>query len=470
MPSLKLASGERFVSDSESELAIRGAFSRLNYIFDERYFVELNGRYDGSSKFPKADRFAFFPSASLAWRLDNEKFLTRLNDLFDILKIRASYGSLGNQNVSDYYPYVSTFSTGQVDYLIGSTPPMGTYAPGLVSASLTWETVTQRNLGLDIAVLDSKLSGSFDIFRRDTKNMLTASEPLPSVLAVSEPLSNAADLKTYGWDLQLDWKQRVREFLYGVRVTLSDYESEITRFQNPRGLFTSHYVGKKIGEIWGLTTDGMFQTDEEARAADQKNITGRQLDAGDLRFKDLDGDGKITRGEQTLDDPGDMSIIGNSTPRYSFGFKTNLSWKGWDIDLFFQGIMKRDVWLSTGYFIGHYTNEFSVAPEIAADWWTPDNPDAYFPRPRVSGAGDVTQVQTHWLQNGAYVRLKQLTLRYTVPQLISRKISMDRLSVYLAGNNLWEYTQMIKIADPEMTGAQYYPVYRSLSVGLNIDF
>ncbi len=470
MPSLKLASGEQYTSDTESELAIRGAFSRLNYIFDDRYFIELNGRYDGTSKFSKADRFAFFPSVSLAWRLDNEKFTAGLGELFDILKIRASYGNLGNQNVSDYYPYISTFTTGQVDYLFGSTLPLGTYAPGLVSASLTWETVTQSNLGLDIVVFDSKLSGSIDIFRRDTKNMLTGSEPLPSLLAVSEPLSNAADLKTYGWDIQIDWKQRVREFLYGVRVTLSDYESEITRFENPRGLFTSNYVGKKIGEIWGLTTDGMFQTDEEAQAADHKNLTARQLDAGDLRFKDLDGDGKITKGEQTLDNPGDMSIIGNSTPRYSFGLKTNLSWKGWNLDLFFQGILKRDVWLSTALFLQQYTSEWTVYPAIATDWWSEDNRDALFPRPRIGGATDVTQVQTHWLQNGAYIRLKQLTLRYTVPQLISRKISMDRLSVYLAGNNLWEYTQMIEIVDPEMTGAQYYPVYRSLSVGLNIDF
>ena len=157
-------------------------------------------------------------------------------------------------------------------------------------------------------------------------------------------------------------------------------------------------------------------------------------------------------------------------PDTVLGFKTDLSWKGWDLDLFFQGIMKRDVWLSTDYFLRHYIYEFSVAPEICTDWWTPENPDAYFPRPRVSGANDVTQVQTHWLQNGAYVRLKQLTLRYTVPQLISRKISMDRLSVYFAGNNLWEYTPMIKIADPEMDGAGYYPIYRSLSVGLNINF
>jgi TonB-linked SusC/RagA family outer membrane protein len=470
IPFMTLASGERFASDGLDEYAIRGAFTRLNYIFNDRYLIEFNGRYDGTSKFGKKDRFAFFPSVSLGWRIESERFFGTLANSVDLLKLRVSYGNLGNQNVAGYYPYVATLSSGEVNYLINGERPISIYAPGLVSPTLTWETVTQQNLGLDFAFFRNRLNGSFDIYRRDTKNMLTRSETLPAILAVNEPQSNAADMSTTGFDLTLDWKDSRKDFRYGVSVILSDYTAKITKFSNPAGIFSDYYVGKNVGEIWGLTTGGIFQTDDEALALDQSSINGRKRQAGDLWMVDIDGDGKITRGAQTLDNPGDMSIIGNNTPRYSFGFRPNFGWKGFDLDIFFQGVAKRDLWMSTLYYLTQYSNEWVGIAKVAMDHWSPENPDAFFPRPIISGASDITSVQSRFLQNAAYIRLKQLTVSYTIPSHLTQKMKIDRVKVYFSGSNLWTGTKMIEISDPELTGPSAYPLFRSLSVGANINF
>ncbi len=471
IPHMKLAYGERSVSDGASEFAIRGAFYRLSYNFDNRYLLEFNGRYDGSSKFPQKSRFAFFPSFSIGWRLDNEDIFGGLKNSFDMLKLRASYGSLGNQNVRGNYPYISTFSSGEVNYILGEEKPMTAYAPGLVSPILTWEKVTQRNIGVDIAILDNKINASFDIYRRDTKNMLTKSETLPAVLSVSEPRANAADLKTTGFDFTLEGKQRINEVSLKGTLILSDYTGEITRFSNPKGIISDYYEGQKLGEIWGLVTGGIFQTDEEAQVLDQKEISGRERRAGDLFFIDLDGDGKITRGEQTLDNHGDMKIIGNSTPRYSYGFKAGAEWKGFDLEIFLQGVGKQDKWLDVMYWLRAYIDEWKAMNNVLTDWWSPENPDAFYPRPLIEGGSDVTTPQTRWLQNSAYLRLKQLTFGYTVPVNWSRRAYIDRIRIYFSGNNLWELSNIVdNVADPEMTGARYYPIYRSFSFGANINF
>ncbi|MDD4756322.1 MAG: TonB-dependent receptor [Prolixibacteraceae bacterium] len=472
MPFLSLSYGLRYVDDSATEFAIRGAFTRFNYIYDNRYFIEFNGRYDGTSKFPKDDRFAFFPSASVGWRLENEPYLSGLQNTFDMLKLRASYGSLGNQSVPGNYPYIASFSSGQLSqHLIGNSLPMTVYAPGLVSPTLTWETVTQQNLGIDVAILQNRLSATFDIYRRDTKNMLTKSKTLPAVLAVNEPQENAADLKTTGWELSVDWRHRIRELGLGARVVLSDYTATITEFDNPKGIFSDYYVGKDIGEIWGLVTGGIFQTDEEAKALDQTRISGRERLAGDLYFEDLDGDGKITYGNSTLENPGDRKIIGNSTPRYSFGVTTDADWKGFDLKVFFQGIGKQDRWLSTGTFLNPWTSEWTTMHKVCTDWWSPENTDAFFPRPLIQGGSDVAAVQTRYLQNAAYLRLKQLTFGYTIPATLTQRFNISKIRVYFSGNNLWEINNIYKkIVDPEMTYAGAYSIYRSSSFGANISF
>jgi len=317
------------------------------------------------------------------------------------------------------------------------------------------------------------IPGPFDYYTRATKNMLTVSERLPSILGVTEPNSNAADLKTKGFDLSLGWTDKVGQVSYGASIMLSDYSAEITRFSNPSGLLSSYYVGQRLGEIWGLETGGLFQSDEEALALDQTNISGRRRIAGDLWFVDKNGDKKITRGNSTLSNPGDMRVIGNSTPRYSYGVRSNIAWKGFDLVVFFQGVAKRAVNISSrvNYLLSQYQDQWVLYPKIGVDYWTPENRDAYFPRPLFTGdRGDINATQTRFLQNGAYLRLKQLSLSYSLPQQLTRKASLKNVRVYLTGANLLTLTKMIEIIDPELDAADRYPLSKSVTIGLKADF
>jgi hypothetical protein len=319
-------------------------------------------------------------------------------------------------------------------------------------------------------VLNNRLSASFDVYRRDTRDMLTRSQTMPSVLAVTEPQANAANLRTRGFDLNIEWRDKIGKVSYEAAVILGDYTAKITKFSNPSGIISDYYEGGNIGDIWGLKTGGIFQTDAEALELDQSNINGRKRQAGDLWMVDLNGDGKITRGAQTLANPGDMTIIGNNTPRYSFGVRTNWKWNGFDLDLFFQGVAKRDLWLNSTYYLTQYSNEWGGIPKVAMDYWSPENPDAFFPRPIISGAADITSVQSRFMQNASYIRLKQLTFGYNVPANVVSKIGMERIRVFFTGSNLWTGTKMIKISDPELAGPSSYPLYKSLSLGAYINF
>ncbi len=469
IPYMSLASGDRYVSDSGSENALRGVFSRINYTFDERYLFEFNGRYDGSSRFPQNDRFEFFPSASIGWRVSNENFFNNLKHSINEFKLRASYGNLGNQAVEAYYPYVATYGTSEVNYILDGEKPMTVTAPGLVSPYLTWEKVTQYNIGLDFAALDNKIQGTIDIFRRDTKDMLTKSKSLPSILGTDEPQTNAADMKTYGYEITLSYHKMFENGMkFNTEFVFSDAQSEITKYDNPNKIISDYYVGQKIGEIWGFVTEGLFQSDNEALQLDQSEISAHQFSAGDIKFKDLNDDDKITRGSQTLDDHGDMKIIGNSTPRYNFGIKADIAWKGFDFNIFFQGVGKRDLNMGSTFFLAHYGSEWAVPQKINTDYWTADNTDAFFPKPRIGSADEVFQTQTRYLQNAAYIRLKQLTLGYTIPKTITQKAGIENLRIYFSGNNIWEYSPILDIFDPEVSSTSTYPLTHSFSIGVNI--
>ena len=305
-PQINLAYGDTSTSGSESMWATNGLFFRFNYDFMGKYLFEFNGREDGSSKFAKGNRYAFFPSGSVAWRVSEEKFFEPLRSWWDNLKIRGSYGSLGNQNVSGNFPYLATYGVStKAGVLLGGSLPVAVYAPGLVSSSFTWETVNQLDLGIDGTWLNNRLSASFDWYRRDTKDMLTKGATLPSVLGTSVPRSNAANMKTTGWEVSVEWSDRLSCGLgYHIKGVLSDYQSEITKYSNDARLLGDHYVGEKIGEIWGLVSNGLFQSDEEAASWDQKAINGGHWSAGDVKFEEIDRDGKETRGEGTVDKPG----------------------------------------------------------------------------------------------------------------------------------------------------------------------
>lgn len=476
IPFLNLATGDRSTSDYMNQWAIRGAFFRLFYAYDDKYLVQVNGRYDGSSRFPKDDRFAFFPTFSLGWRLSQEKFWKPIVHIVNDFKIRGSYGALGNQVLLQggndmYYPYISTYTTGEVGYLFSGEKQMGVYAPGLVSDQLTWETVKQWDLGFNFSMFDSKLTGEFDYYVRTTEDMLTKSKTLPSILGVSEPQMNAADLRTSGWEVALTWKSALQNGLaYSATLSLSDYQAEITKYDNPtKNLSDNYYEGKKLGEIWGFVTDGLFQSDEEASSWNQSKIVGYTQYAGDIKFADLNGDGEVTRGENTVNNSGDLKIIGNETPRYNFGIRGTAEYKGFDFTLFFQGTMKRDIIPSKTFYLSHYTSEWSVPQKMNYDYWRENNRDAFFPRARMNGSA-VNENQTRFMLNGAYIRCKQLALGYTIPKYITEKAKISKLRVYFNADNLFEFSGMPDTFDPELATVNAYPFIRSFSFGANLTF
>ena len=382
-PQINLAYGDISTSGSESMWATNGLFFRFNYDFMGKYLFEFNGREDGSSKFAKGNRYAFFPSGSIAWRVSEEKFFEPLRSWWDNLKIRGSSGSLGNQNVSGNFPYLATYGVStKAGVLLGGTRPVAVYAPGLVSSSFTWETVNQLDLGIDATWLNNRLSASFDWYRRDTKDMLTRGATLPSVLGTSVPRSNAANMKTTGWEVSVEWNDRLSCGLgYHIKGVLSDYQSEITKYSNDARLLGDHYVGEKLGEIWGLVSNGLFKSDEEAASWDQSAVSGGHWSAGDVKFEDLNGNNKIDWGEGTVDKPGDRKILGNSTPRYAYGITAGADYKGFDFEMFWQGIGKRDYFGGWGgaQFWG-FTDEWGTPQTTALDYWTKENPNAYFPK------------------------------------------------------------------------------------------
>lgn len=476
IPFLNLATGDRSTSDYMNQWAIRGAFFRLFYAYDDKYLIQVNGRYDGSSRFPKDDRFAFFPTFSLGWRLSQEKFWKPIAHIVNDFKIRGSYGALGNQVLSQggyaaYYPYISTYSTGEVGYLFNGEKQMGVYAPGLISDQLTWETVKQWDLGFNFSMFDSKLTGEFDYYVRTTEDMLTKSKTLPSILGVSEPQMNAADLRTKGWELALTWKSALQNgFAYSATLSLSDYQAEITKYDNPtKNLSDNYYEGKKLGEIWGFVTEGLFQSDQEASSWDQSKVVGFTQYAGDIKFADLDGDSKITKGENTVNNSGDMKIIGNETPRYNFGIRGTAEYKGFDLTLFFQGTMKRDIIPAKTFYLSHYGSQWSVPQKMNYDYWREDNTNAFFPRARFN-ADAINQNQTRFMLNGAYIRCKQLALGYTIPKYITEKAKISKLRVYFNADNLFEFSGMPDTFDPELAQVNAYPFIRSFSFGANLTF
>ena len=481
--------GPQQTSGGKNHLSLRGVFYRVNYSFRDKYLIEANGRYDGTSRFPTDSRFGFFPSVSVGWRISNENFMDGTRGWLDNLKLRASYGELGNQQLNSYYPYIATMGIGQSNYIMtGSNRTPYVSPAGLVSPDLTWESVVTRNLGLDFTILRQRLDASFDIYTRDTKNMLTR-VLYPELLGTNAPDDNAADLRTSGWELSVTWHDKIgQDWQYGLNVALADNQSEVTKYENKTGSLNEHYVGKKMGEIWGYVTEGIFQTDEEVAAHANQAQLGANWKAGDIKYKDIGGgpngepDGRITAGSNTLENPGDRQIIGYSHPRYSFGINPDVSYKNWTLNLFFQGLFRDYLPPNDNWWAFYPYNAGHMEKYYVTESWTPENPDAYFAAATVgTNTKKNIQPQSRYVQNGAYIRLKNLTLNYNLPQDWVSKIGVSNASVYFAGMNLWEYTKMHKPIDPEVefnnnTGqerndlTQEYYFQRTFSLGVKVSF
>lgn len=494
--SLNAATGENLnASDNETEWSNEGYFVRFSYNFLEKYLFEFNGRYDGSSRFPKDVRWGFFPSVSAGYNVAKESWFKSLNPVIDMMKLRASYGRLGNSNVADYYS--PSMSKAKTDYIGANGNFLDyIYAPGLGNYSITWEKPTTFNLGLDLAMFNNRFQTNFDWFIRKTIDMIGPSEPLPKVLGVEVPNANNTEMRGTGWEWSLMYRGVVKDFKYQANLSVSRHREKVTKYYNPQGLFDTYYKGKILGEIWGYETVGMINDEETlSTMANQSQISSHSWALGDIQYKDqltVDtdgdgipdaGDGKIMRGNRTIDNPGDLVRIGNRTPDFEYNVILACEYKGLDLRLFFRGIGPTDWWPDEGQgsfssntsriFFGNSNNYFnhSVLKEHL-DHWTPETPNAYYPRVLIFNNNNITQknnqVQTRYLQNLAYLRLKNIQFGYTLPERWCRPLLIKSARFYVSGENLFTLTKL-KIFDPETPGL-IYPLQKSFSVGVNVTF
>ena len=498
VPSFDGGTGTKNIREGYSEYAIRGAFGRLTYSFDDKYLLTANMRYDGSSKFPKNNRFGFFPSVSVGWRLGQEKFMNWSREYLDDFKLRASYGSIGNQNI-DPYGYIASMGIGQsTTWLDGGDKITYIGVPGLVRANYTWETVTTLDFGFDLNMFRNRLNVVFDWYKRDTKDMLSEGVELPSSVGTTAPLQNVADMTTKGWELAVTWRDKIGDWNYSVGFNLYDHMSKITKYNNESGNLSYYYNGRKFGEIWGYVSDGFYSIDdfdpEKAKTGTwvlKEGVTklnGYTPQPGDEKFKDLNGDGIINTGAGTVADPGDRKIIGNSTQRFQFGANMSVGYKGFDLSVMLQGVGKRDVSMgghalyafggggADGVFHPVYYNQTDYWKAISYDpadpnYMVPENPNAKLFRiyGQAANSGSNTRTSDKYLQDGSYMRIKNVTLSYTVPQQWIQKIHLNQLRLYVSVENLATFTSLPKGYDPENLSWSY-PFYRTWSIGANVSF
>lgn len=478
--------------------AIMGEFFRLNYAYKDRYLVEVNGRYDGSSKFPSNQRYAFFPSVSAGWRVTQEPFWKVSPKVISDLKIRGSYGSLGNGNVASY-AYQEKLAITQSSRVINGVKNQQTSQPVVLPDGLTWETSTTRDVGLDLSAINDHLTISGDAYTRITKNMFTVGQTLPAVFGTDVPKGNYADLKTVGWEVTVGWKDQFniasKPLHYAVSVSMADYKATITKYNNTNNKLTDYYIGQRFGQIWGYTNDGYWTKENVAQAAATQALfkasnSGQWL-PGDIRFKNLDSDPAINNGANTLSQHGDLSIIGDTLPRYTYGINLSADWNNFFIGAFFQGVLQQDWWpgSESDVFWGQYNRPYNFMPKSQqGKIWSEDNPDAYFPRYRgyvaQNGAGELNPPQSKYLQNVAYIRLKNLQLGYNLPHALVARARMTSARVYLSAENLWSWSPLYKITrdldvesirrsdavtDQNSSGnGNNYPILKSYTIGINI--
>lgn len=508
LPELNLASGEQLVGSEHSHWGTAGYFARINYNWNEIWLLELNGRIDGSSSFPANDRWAFFPSGSVGYRFSQEKYFEPLRDIISNGKLRASFGEIGNEAVGDNM-YIQTIGNPSNSYWLDAKGSRLTMydLPKMVSETLTWERIQTADIGLDLGFFNNSLNVTFDWYQRKTLDMLAPGTVLPDVLGADAPYGNNGSLRTRGWELSASWNKQFGDFNVYVSGNVSDFKTVVTEWNNPTGILSDYFSGKVYGDIYGFETDRLFTEDDftwDAQGnrtgyapgvANQDGLVGSgnfQYSPGDTKYKDLNNDGKIDGGKGTTSDMGDLKVIGNSTPRFQYGFRLGGSWKGIDIDMYFQGVGKWSQW-STGAFVMPFSRGADGIYENQMDYWTPDNTDAWWPRlyPGNGVSGTVSGVatgaynfypQSKYLIDRSYLRFKNLTVGYTLPQNLTKKWYIEKLRVYFTAENLCELiNNSFAPVDPEIdssevsgngngTWGRITPMMRTISCGLQLTF
>jgi TonB-linked SusC/RagA family outer membrane protein len=488
--SINTAVGEIIQPNNPIEsFATVGAFGRFSYNYQQKYLMEFQGRYDGSSKFAPGHRFGIFPSVSLGYNLDRENYWKALEKVVNRLKIRASWGKLGNQEVTGYLFQPAISISTQLPWVIDGERPVYVNPPNIVSPNITWETSSTLNFGIDASFVKNRLSGTFDIYTRKVDNMFGPIAALPATLGVAPPETNSASLKTKGWEFTLGWRDQEGSISYNARLMLSRNRTIVTRYNNPEKVIGFRYEGEVLGEIWGYEANSLFQSEEEVTkylSAVDLNFLGTNWQPGDVKYIDLNEDGKVNNGNNTISDPGDRRIIGNSNPQFQISFLAGISWRNFDLDMLLQGVGK------TGVFMDDYATllwgwnsqpHTHLTQKAIDNMWTKENPGGYLPIQLSSGGrSGFTKDRfpsTRYLLNGSYLRLKSLDIGYTLKAPLAKRLRLNKLRVFVAGENLVTFTKMWSTFDPELavTGTKgrtsdgrAYPLARVFSFGLDVSF
>ena len=502
LPTLGLGTENPTNGDSFGEWAVQGAFGRIGYNFKQKYFLEASGRYDGSSRFPSADRVGFFPSFSGAWTLSRESFFEPVKDVVSFLKFRGSWGDIGNQNIG-LYPYLPTLSAYNAPWVNPNSSIRYTSlsTPGLVSSSFTWERVRTLNFGADMNFFSNQLNTSLDIYTRTVFDILAPGADLPGILGTNAPQQNTATSETKGWEFQMTWRDGIGEdFTYNLGFNINDNDAKIVKYDdNKVGLLSSFYEGQTIGELWGYVSDGFYTVDDFVEGtlnADLRNgtlkdgvvsIEGVSPNPGDAKFVDLDGDGVITNGNNTafytIDEnsgnivaktgPGDRKIIGNTNRHYRFGIHGGARYRNLDFSVRINGVGKRDFY-NSGQLYFPYVGEFDNVFAHQTNYWTPENTDAYYPRNYPLGGinyGSSRRTQTRYLQDGSYLAISNISLGYSMPSTVIERMFLNRLRFTLSVENPFISDNLPPGLNPEFGSAGgNYPFQKKFSLGVNLEF
>lgn len=512
-----LAFGTELLNADGSALlwAVQGYFGRFNYDYKNKYLLEVNARYDGSSRFPENSRWGFFPSVSAGWQVNREKFWEPVSSVINAMKLRASYGELGNQSV-DVNTFQQLMGMGQSTWLDQGNRLNYVSAPGPLPRVVSWETTRSLDYGVDLGFFGNSLTASFDWYQKEIDGMYLPGTPLPSVFGASEPRENLAALQNTGFELSLGYNDTftVAGSPLSLRVSanVSNFRGIISKYDNPQGILSTYWKGQELGVIYGYHVDGQFQTDKEALAYQNsfdnpsknlgqvynyilnivQNNEWNKLRAGDLKYVDFDGDGSIDRGNYTLEDSGDLQAIGNAMPKFPFGFNIGANWKGIDLSISGAGVAKQN-WLPRGdIYWGSYARPYIsfLRKDLIDNAWTPEKPGKY---PQISrgyaalGSNrSLYESNDYHIENIGYLRVKNLTVGYTLPQDLTSKFKVRKLRFYFSGENIftWRFGDLSKYIDPEQAGSgidysdpgdavdradlRSYPMGKTFSLGLNL--
>ena len=458
------------ITGSSSELAMMSYFARFNYTFADKYLIELTGRYDGSSRFTPDNRWGFFPSASVGWRISEENFFSPLRKTIDNLKIRASYGSLGNQDISGYYPYAASLASG-ASYWFGDAKnyTTGIYASALSNPLITWEKSEQFDVGLDLTAFDSRLDVTFDYYVRNVSDMLQQF-PVTFAVGLSSAWENAGDMRNKGWDLSVTWRDQIGKVKYNVTAMLSDVKNEVTNLYGNEYINANNTTqeGYPIYSWYGYVADGFFQSREEIEANPVYGNNKDNVKPGYIKYKDISGPDGVPDGQIT---DADRTIIGDPQARYSFSLNLGAEWNNFDFNVFLQGIGKRDI-----FFDGAGARPFYVGGtiyEYQLDTWTENNRDAAYPLLLIEGnaGGNMNNIpSSFWVKSGAYMRLKNVSIGYSLPKKLLAKTKLGNVRFYISGQNLFTISNAYEGYDPEGDIANYYPVMQVYTFGVDIRF